>query len=256
MALPESPLYSPREQMYSVVTDPACSVHTYNLLCDVRDLTDLFLAYSDNLVTVVDEVDHGRLRTLSVDYDVTVARLRTKLASLPSAYTPGLPTTNDWIYEACRLTALIFTSAIITCVPFSVAADPTRNVVVRVAASISNEGWPTKRLTESLYEVLERTNTGDSWNNMVGVFYWVCVVGSAAARVPDIVSTHSRPGVHEEAYPTWVKRCLTMYSSRTLALMIFEHPLPLLDTQKKMHRIQALIGRRNASQSHTIHEHS
>lgn len=255
MALPESPLYSPREQMYSVITDPACSVHTYKLLCDVRDLTDVFLVYSDNLAAIVNEDDHNRLRTLAVDYDVNVAQFRTKLASMPSAHVSGLPTTDDWIYEACRLTALIYMSAIITCVPFSTAADPTLNAVVRTAATISDEGWPTKRLTESLYEVLERTNTGDSWNNMVGVFYWVCVVGSAAARTPNIISTNSRPSVHSEAYSTWVKRCLTMYSSRTLALMIFEHPLPLLVTQKKMHKIQALIGR-NASHPRVFQEKS
>ncbi|OAG01714.1 uncharacterized protein CC84DRAFT_1221199 [Paraphaeosphaeria sporulosa] len=255
MALPESPLYSPREQMYSVVTDPACSKHTYNLLCDVRDLTDVFLDYNDNLATIVDEHDHNRLRTLSVDYDLKVAQFRTKLASMPSAYTPGLPTSNDWIYEACRITALIYMSALITGVPFSQAADPTLNAVVREAASISDEGWPTKRLTESLYEVVERTNTGDSWNNMVGVFYWVCVVGSAAARTSAIISTNSRPSVHSEAYPTWVKRCLTMFSSRTLALMIFEHPLPLLVTQKKMHKIQALVGR-NASHPRVFQEYS
>ncbi|KAF2443475.1 hypothetical protein P171DRAFT_495244 [Karstenula rhodostoma CBS 690.94] len=255
MALPESPLYSPREQMYSVVTDPACSVHTYKLLCDVRDLTDVFLAYSDNLATIVNEDDHSRLRTLSADYDAAVAQFRTRLASMPSAYTPGLPTTNDWIYEACRLTALMYMAAIITCVPFSAAADPAQNAVVRTAASISDGGWPTKRLTESLYEVVERTNTGDSWNNMVGVFYWVCVVGSAAARTPVILSTKSRPSVHSEAYSAWVKRCLTMYSSRTLALMIFEHPLPLLVAQKKMHKIQALIGR-NASHPRAFQAHS
>ncbi|KAL5424216.1 hypothetical protein PMIN04_003396 [Paraphaeosphaeria minitans] len=255
MALPESPLYSPREQMCSVVTDPACSKHTYNLLCDVRDLTDVFLHHSDNLATIVNEDDHSRLRTLSVEYDMKVAQFRTKLASMASAYTPGLPTTNDWIYEACRITALIYMSAIITCVPFSTAADPTLNAVVREAASTSGEGWPTKRLTESLYEVLERTNTGDSWNNMVGVFYWVCVVGSAAARTPVIISTNSRPSVYSEAYSMWVKRCLTMFSSRTLALMIFEHPLPLLVTQKKMHKIQALIGL-NASHPRIFQENS
>lgn len=255
MALPESPLYSPREQMYSVVTDPACSKHTYDMLCDVRDLTDVFLAYSDDLATVVDEDEHDRLRTLLATYDTKVAEFRTKLASMPSASTPGLPTTNDWIYEACRITALIYVSAIITCVPFSTAADPTLNAVVRTAASTSDEGWPTKRLTESLYEVMERTNTGGSWNNMVGVFYWVCVVGSAAARTPVIISANTRPGVNSEAYPTWVKRCMTMFSSRTLALMIFEHPLPLLVTQKKMHKIQALIGR-NASHPRVFRESS
>ncbi|KAJ4289627.1 hypothetical protein N0V90_010956 [Kalmusia sp. IMI 367209] len=246
-ALPESPLYCPRGEMISFINDPACSGYTYDLLCDVRDMTELFLVYSGKLVDLVEiesEVDNDnkQLRTLSVEYDVEVAKFRTKLASLPSAYTPGLPTTGDWIYEACRLTAVIHVSALITCVPFSTAADPAQNAIWRTAASIF-ECLPTRRLTDMLYEVLERTNTGDMWNNMAGVFYWVCAVGAAAARTPVTINSYQRPNSHNEAYATWVRRCLTMYSSRTLAQMIFEHPLPLLATQRKLLRIQELIGR-------------
>lgn len=243
--------------MYSVVTDPACAEHTYNLLCEVRDLTDLFLSHHDRMAALLADgrdIDYERLRALSVSYNVEVSQIRTKLASMPSAHTLGLSTTNDWIYEVCRLTALIYASAIITCVPFSQAADPTRNVVVCTAASIPDDSLPTRRLTEPLYEALERTNTGDTWNNMVGVFYWVCVVGSAAARTPKMIYSRSRPPVGSDAYSTWVKRCLTMFSTRTLAQMIFEHPLPLLATQKKLHKVQDLIGRK-ASQPRSPDEH-
>ena len=248
-ALPESPLYCPREHMESVVTDPACSAHTYHLLCLVRDLTDLFLAYSTDVTLIMEQgrvLEKDRLRQLSIDYDAKVAQLRTKLASMPSAFTPGLPTTNDWVYEACRITGWIHASAIITCVPFSTAADSSSNAIMRTAAPASCEA-ASRRLTEPLYEVLERTYTGDSWNNMMGVFYWVCTVGSAAARTPVTMNDSlSRPSSQNEAYCTWVKRCLNMISSRTLSQMTFEHPLPLLVTQRKLLRIQELIGRNDA----------
>ncbi|KAF1979232.1 hypothetical protein BU23DRAFT_151034 [Bimuria novae-zelandiae CBS 107.79] len=163
MMLPESLLYCPREQMFSVMTDPACFAHTYELLCRVRDLTDLFLTYSDKLTCGVEEeqeFDEYQLRSLSADYDKKVAHFRTKLASIPSAYMAGLPSTNDWIYEACRITALIYTSAVMTCVPFSVAAHPEQNAIVHTVAS-NSENISNRPLTDSLYEVLERTNTGD-----------------------------------------------------------------------------------------------
>lgn len=256
MVLPESPLYCPREQMHTVMSDPGCSADTYELLCDVRELTDLFLAYSSNLTSIYDgevEFDKTCLRDLSIDYDVKVAQIRTRLASRPSACTIGLPTTNDWIYESCRITALIYTSAIITCVPFSIAADPEQNAVVGSAAMISSP--PTRRLTESLYEALERTNTGDLWNNMAGVFYWVCSVGAAAARTHTTTNMYSRPSSRSEAYSTWVKRCLTMFSSRALAQMIFEHPLPLLSALRRLLSIQELIGRKASRQSQDFQKH-
>lgn len=244
--LPESPLYCPREHMCSVVADPACSASTYHLLCTVRDLTDLFLAYSSDVASILEDghaFEQDRLQYLSTDYDVKVAQFRTKLASMPSASVPGLPTTNDWIYEACRITGWIHASAIITCAPFSIAADPDSNAIMRTAVPSSGE-TASRRLTDTLYEALERTNTGDLWNNMTGVFYWVCAVGSAAARTSVTVNeSFSRPSSHNEAYRTWVKRCLTMFSNRALSQMIFEHPLPLLAAQRKLLRIQELVGR-------------
>lgn len=236
--------------MISVINDPACSVHTYDLLCDVRDITGEFLAYSERLaMSFEDESDLpiGRLSALSVEYDTETAKFRNKLASLPSAHLPGLPVTGDWIYEACRLTAIIYTSALLTCVPFSIAADPSHNVIWQTATI--SERLPNRRISDMLYEALERTNTGDMWNNMAGVFYWVCAVGAASARTSAIINSNQRPSAHSEAYSTWVRRCLTMLSSRTLAQLIFEHPLPLLATQRKLLRIQELIGRTSRSQA-------
>ena len=221
------------------MADPACSAHTYQLLCDVRDVTDLFLAHGDRLASMSEEeqgLEQDRIHTLSMEYDVQLGHLRTKLARMPSAFTPGLATSNDWVYEACRITALIHTSAIFTCVPFSIAANGELNAVVRTVEASTSGNDSGRRLVESLLEALERTNTGDVWNNMAGVFYWVCAVGAAAARVPVASETH-----HGE-HSTWARRCLTMYSSRTLAQKIFEYPLPILAAQRRLVEIQARLG--------------
>ena len=61
--------------------------------------------------------------------------------------------------------------------------------------------------------------------------------GAAAARAPVASET-------QDVEPsTWVRRCLTMFASRTLAQMIFEYPMPILAAQRKLARVQALLGR-------------
>jgi hypothetical protein len=249
MAIPESPLFCPRDEFFTIAKDPNCSEFTYDLLCDMRDLTDLFIAHNRSLNTVLevetdDDIDHVGPSIL--DYDVQVAEIRARLASLPSAYTPGLPVTNDWIYESCRIASIIYASAIIMRVPFSVAAEPGRSVILADAASLPNAvaGSPlmATRLTEALYEVIEKSNVGNVWGDMAGVLYWVTTVGAAAARTPTSINMSQTPHTRSEAYATWVRRCLIMFGTRTMILLIFQHPAAVIMAQKKLLKVQQLIG--------------
>ncbi|KAF1952055.1 hypothetical protein CC80DRAFT_495657 [Byssothecium circinans] len=249
--LPKSPLFCPGK-MSSVIRDPGCKQHTYELLCDMKELTDLFIAYHEGFSTVFDveadnEAAHHHITTL--EYDIKVSALGSKLASLPSASTPGLPTTWDWVYEACRIAAIIYASAIIMRVQLSEAADPARNVILLNLAFASHPDIFTKRLTQSLYEVIEYTNIGDIWNDMSGVFYWVTAVGAAAARTPVTTNTYSRPVSQSEAYTTWIRRCLMMFATRAMIILVFQHPIPINLAQKRLLKVQELIGGGNA---HTV----
>jgi hypothetical protein len=181
------------------------------------------------------------------DYDTKVSEIRARLASLPSAYTPDVAVSQDWVYEACRIAAIIYASAIIMRVPFSVAAEPGRSIIMSDAAFLTNflaaDRLLSTRLTEALYEVLERSNTSTIWGDMSGVLYWVCCVGAAAARTPTSINISQTPRSRSEAYATWVRRCLIMYGTRVLIILIFQHPLPILQAQKRLLKVQALIGR-------------
>jgi hypothetical protein len=250
MAMPESPLFCPRGEFFAVVHDPACSGLTYDLICDMRDITELFITHDATLDHMFDKEGHAynaQPWPSSTEFEAKLTEVRAKVASLPSARIPGLPTTNDWVYEACRIAAIIYVSAIIMRVPLSVAANPNRNIVTRDLVSFTGSLESTTvfvpRLTETLYEVIEKTNTGDVWNNMSGVFYWVTAVGAAAARTPMNIDMYSRPSSANEAYSTWVRRCLIMFSSRAMILFLFEHPIPLLHMEKKLLRVQELLAR-------------
>lgn len=249
IAIPESPLFAPQKELFYVIKDPGCSEFTYDLLCDMRDLTDLFIAHSSDLETVLDvdeEASVSPTEPYLLDYDAKICEMRAKLASLPSAYTPGLPTTNDWIYEACRIAAIIYASAIIMRVPFSVAAEAGRNPILLDSASLMDplDGARllSTRLTEALYEAMEKTNNGSVWDDMSGVYYWVAAVGAAAARTSVTICTYQRPSSHSEAYATWVRRCLMMFATRAIIILMFQHPFPVLIAQKKLVKVQELIG--------------
>jgi hypothetical protein len=192
-----------------------------------------------------------------VDYVVKLSQIRKRLTFLPSASTPGLPTSNDWIFEACRITSLIYAASIILRLPFSVTADPSRNPLVSEPETLNNPiggaHLLATRLSEALYEVLERTDLANLWSDMSGVLYWVCAVGAAAARAPAAINISQQAQFRSDAYTVWVRRCLTMHSMRTMMVLIFEHPIPVLQAQKRLLKVQELIGTYDDSHAATPH---
>ena len=250
-SVPESPLFCPGPAFATIIQDRHCSKATLDLLCNMRDLTRVFVT-NDSVDTQfdLDVCNAGCMQPFSRSDAMRTIYMR--VALLPSAYTPGLPTTNDWVYEACRITALIYTAAIVKCIPFSIAADPEQNPIfgeMKASANARNSGDILNTpLTEVLYEVLERTDTGNCWNDMAGVFYWVCCVGAAAARTPVTINMTQQPRFRSEAYSIWVRRCLVMLSFRTLVILIFKHTFPTIKAQKQLLKVQALIRRDTTKQ--------
>lgn len=215
----------------------------------MRDLTDAFISYHKSFEIVLDveaEEQSSHMGLSAAEYEVQVTAIRTRLASLPSAYTPGLPTSNDWVYESCRIAAIIYASAIIMRVPFSVASEPGRSVILADSVSLTNSlaggHLASTRLTEALYEVLERTNMQNVWGEMSGVLYWVSLVAAAAARTPASINMSRTPRSRSEAYATWVRRCLIMFATRTMIVLVFQHPLSIIMAQRRLLKVQELIG--------------
>ncbi|KAF3034901.1 hypothetical protein E8E12_005031 [Didymella heteroderae] len=187
-ALPESPLYCPRNAFLTIIDDARCSMPTLDILSDMRDLTNIFVAHNTKLNQVhdIDAVDIERLSPPDEASEATIHAIRARLAQSPSAYTQGISVSGDWVYEACRIAATIYTGAIATGVPFSVAADPDHVNLLEPSTSHwnSDEQLTKPHLSEVLYETLKRADTSNLWKNMSGVLYWVSAVGAAAARIP------------------------------------------------------------------------
>lgn len=247
-ALPESPLFCPKQTYSTILNDIRCSRSTLELLTDMKDLTNMFLAYNSALNTVhdVDALDIASLSPPDSDYESKLHAIRKRVASLPSAHTPGELTSGDWIYEACRIAALIYTAAITMGVPFSVAADPSciesLSTTARSDSSEDNGDFYGSHLTEVLYETLQRADTSDVWKDMSGVLYWVSAVGAAAARTSSTLDMTQHVGLGHEAYSMWVRRCLVMTATRTMIVLVFEHPLAITAAQKTLLKVQEVIG--------------
>jgi hypothetical protein len=251
-ALPESPLFCPRAEFFTVLRAPRCSETTYELLCDMRDLTDLVIAHHAGLDTVVDletEVETTRVRLSLEDYNAQIAGICTRLAALPSAYTPGLPTTNDWLYESCRIVAIIYTGAILSRISFSISAEPSFNPIlsdpVYMSNSLAGGHLYSRPLTEALFEALTRSDTTNIWDDMSGVLYWVASVGAAAARTPSTINMSSTPKSRNHAHAIWIRRCLIMHATRPLLLLVFQHPISIIMAQKTLLKVQHLTGSGN-----------
>jgi hypothetical protein len=247
-ALPESPLYCPRDTFVTIPEDARCSTSTLDLLSDMKDLTNLFVAHNTKLNQVhdIDAVDIERLSPPDEAYEATICAIRTRLAHLPSAHTPGSSVSGDWVYEACRITATIYTTAIAMGVPFSVAADPNYTKLLESSTPSgtweSDEHFIKPHLAETLHETLKRTDTSNLWKNMSGVLYWVGAVGAAAARISCTIDMAQQDRFAPEAYSVWVRRCLIMTATRTMIVLVFEHPTAIIAAQRTLLKVQELIG--------------
>lgn len=245
VVLPESPLFSLRRGFPTILRYKRCSERTYEIICDLRDLTDLFLDFygSFDAAEQSDSVGDAGGSPTAQEYDTQIAEIRARLAGLPSAHTPGLPITNDWIYESCRIAAIIYASAIIMRAPFSFVSQPGCAVLLSDIAAITGTADPlaSRRLSDSLYEALEKSGTADIWGDMCGVLYFVAIVGAAAARVPMPSPTQSsRHG--NNSHTLWVRRCLIMFATRTMIILIFQYPHAVISAQNKLIKVQEMIG--------------
>lgn len=244
--IPESPLYCPSTDFTTISADSRCSAATCDLLRDMRDLTDLFTSHQAAFETLCDthEMDAAYIHGRDVEYHSRVAAIRKRLTRLPSAHVPNLATSNDWVYEVCRITALIYAASMILRLPFSTAANSCLNPLVAESEASNCLGSKVSllntHLSEALFKTLQQTDVGNLWGKMSGVFYWVSTVGAAAAT-HGVLPQESRDGLYAQR----IRRCLVVHSSRAMIKLMFDHAKPMLAAQKRLLKIQELVGRRD-----------
>lgn len=92
-------------------------------------------------------------------FNLQFLALKSQIQSQLSAYDPMCPCHGDFTYESCRLSCLLVVEAVETCKPLNQTSQ---------------------LLTSCLSDALERTDLSNTWGDMLGVLYWVSMIGSAA----------------------------------------------------------------------------
>lgn len=202
-AIPESPLYCPRSEFFTIAASPLCTEQIYNILSDMRDLTEVFISHQNTPATtgtlsdLIDPLFDPLFfppSSLPAPNPATVAAYETKLTAFqsrlaqhPSAYAPNHAHTHNWLYESIRLAAVIYTAALVNRIPLSAASyfpDPAPT-----STDTASFGTQPTDLTISLYETIKRTDMTSCWGGLSGVFFCVSLIGAAASRTSNMTST-------------------------------------------------------------------
>lgn len=146
--IPESPLFCPRADFYSIGTSPGCNEDTLQLLRVVRDLIQI--------KSVMDSTKlEERQQTLLIRYGEIKSALTALISATSTNNACGIAE-----YECCRQAASMMMAAIDTSTPFQ-ALDTS--------------------LIEKLMSALQKTDIGNCWGSMSGVLLWVSLIGVTAA---------------------------------------------------------------------------
>jgi hypothetical protein len=146
--IPESPLYCPRNDFHSIRNTRYCHEGTLCILRATKRLIGTTLA-TDTTLGEEREADLGRYETA-----------KSGLTILLSATSSRGSMHGDYVYECCRLAAVMMMRAIDTTTPFR---DLHTDMVSELKAA------------------MQKTDIGNTWGQMSGVLFWIALVGSSAA---------------------------------------------------------------------------
>lgn len=98
-ALPESPLFDFGNGFETVVNDSYYSNATRNILVDMRNLSDLFIANRMvlNSEHSIKQEDGGCVTRAILEYNDKARKIRARIFALPSADSPKVPVSKDFL---------------------------------------------------------------------------------------------------------------------------------------------------------------
>ncbi|KAF2234923.1 hypothetical protein EV356DRAFT_140247 [Viridothelium virens] len=229
--IPESPIFCPRTEFFTLIEirndekrNRRCNPHTYELLTEMRDLTNHFCVEGKTLqaLDAKAQARGGVESSLAAEdylqqqeearrkFQRISSRISQKVARLHSALEPNRDETNDWYYEAVRLCSCVYTHALTQHQPFSLAAT-----ALGTTAAIENGRPVDVTYPRALMLALIKSGIDDCWADMAGVLFWITLVGSASGR-------RQRPAT---ATPTPGAEFVDPFSDPSLTdLWAFEHP--------------------------------
>ncbi|EUC41873.1 hypothetical protein COCMIDRAFT_104974 [Bipolaris oryzae ATCC 44560] len=171
---PLSPPITHASHLYRV-----CSVGTAGIIMEIQNFTDI-----------------GQL----ANCDSQLQSIYSRLLLLPSTESDITP---DWIYESCRIAALIYCRSMVHGISL---AESASNVHPATAGS----DMKSATLLSALHETLEKTNKQSCWgHDLTGVFLWVTLVGASASW------TSARLESKDDSQTAiWAAKCFSLHAVR------------------------------------------
>ncbi|XP_014562140.1 hypothetical protein COCVIDRAFT_84689 [Bipolaris victoriae FI3] len=171
---PLSPPITHASQLYRV-----CSVGTAGIIMEIQNFTDI-----------------GQL----ANCDSQLQSIYSRLLLLPSTESDITP---DWIYESCRIAALIYCRSMVHGISLAESAG-----IVHPATARSDAKSATLLL--ALHETLERTNKQNCWgHDLAGVFLWVTLIGASASWASARLES-----IDDSQKAIWAAKCFSLHAVR------------------------------------------
>ncbi|KAG9832197.1 hypothetical protein KCU63_g14198, partial [Aureobasidium melanogenum] len=167
-AVPETPLYYPTGLHHTLARTRRCDEDTLDLINLVRDLTQAVMHLAD--ASAGDFPSSGPFgpkaaRRIYTELEVQALH-RKKHKAIDQIV--ALEARNDPVYEALRLCALLYATAIHCNMPLSTTARSfPSNIVIQIRDN------------------LLRTDLSNCWDSMVGMLFWCTIVTGAACNDAD-----------------------------------------------------------------------
>lgn len=219
--LPVSPLYAPEGDISRLYG--RCSVGTFDIIRDMHDITCMFIdrwSYSASDDPLADS---------------KLEQIYTRLLYRPSTEDNVIP---DWIYESCRIAALIYCRSIVQSMPLAQSAN-----IMHAQSSGSGTGT---NLMSALHRAVEQTDRTSHWGELSGVLLWVYLVGGAASW-PSFQPLYGH-SAESQSSTGWTRKWFALHAVRTPLSINFDHADAIVESQRTMLQVQHMISlRRGAS---------
>jgi hypothetical protein len=215
-----SPLYALHGDFPSIYG--LCSAATLEIISNMHNLTQTYLTrweYASSLEPVL----HAQVASC----DAQTQQAYVRLLQYPSTFND---TSLDWVYESCRLAALIYCRSI---VHGSSLAESAATMYANADQEVTN-----MTLLSALHAAIMQTDTRDCWGEMRGVFLWVCLVGGAAAwprpRFNSVVDYAAEHSLSE----AWVRKCFSLLCIKAALSVPFYHAGTTIEALRTMLQVR------------------
>lgn len=203
LASPFQPPHADMSSLYGL-----CSPATIEILDDMHNLTHTYLARC-SYATHLDSASDNQVAS----YEAQQQQIYARLLGRPQSDDAIQP---DWIYESCRIAALIYCRSIVHGISMSESARATHPWG-------PSPDSPGMTLLCALHAAVARTDTHSCWNNMRGVFLWVCLVGGSASWPSSRrVSVSMEEGDSISSTQAWMKKFFALHTIKAAVSVPFD----------------------------------